>query len=397
MNYSTLVSELAHDSDGLLFDVGSLYARLQTLPDQRKRRGIRYSLAVVLVAVILAKLAGQDNPKGIAEWVRLRKDFFIMVFNLQRPTMPHVVTYERILETGVNAVDVEQLVREFLTSLPHAGQSIQIAFDGKTLRGVLAADPTNKLHLLAAYLPAEGLVLFQAPVDSKTNEITVAPELLKALNLQGKIITGDALHTQRETSQLIGEGGGDYVWIAKENQPNLHRDIAQLFQPEKCLPATSPVINDLRSLSASEKNRGRLERRTLTTSSLLAETSDWPYLAQVFQLERVTRNLQTNHVSTKVVYGLTSLTATDAGPQRLLDLIRAHWGIESDLHYRRDVTLHEDQLHSKRTSLGRVMACLNNLIIGLVSRLGLTNLAQARRQFDAHPDEALKLLISCAI
>lgn len=397
MNYSILVSELPQDRDGLLFDVGSLYARLQTVPDQRKRRGIRYSLAFVLVAVLLAKLAGQDKPKGIAEWVRLRKDFFITLFKLQRPAMPHAVTYERLLETGVDAADVEQLGREFLTSLPHAGQSVQIAFDGKTLRGVLAPDPACKLHLLAAYLPTEGLVLFQVAVDSKTNEITAAPELLKALNLQGKIVTGDALHTQRNTSQLIGEAGGDYLWIAKENQPNLHGDIAQLFQPEKCLPATSPVINDLRSVSVSEKNRGRLERRTLTTSSLLAETTDWPYLTQVFRLERVIQNLQTNHVSTKVVYGLTSLTAAEATPPRLLEIIRAHWGIESGLHYRRDVTLHEDQLHSKRTSLGRVMACLNNLIIGLVSRLGLTNLAQARRQFDAHPDEAFKLLISCAI
>ena len=397
MNYSILVSELPQDRDGLLFDVGSLYARLQTVPDQRKRRGIRYSLAFVLVAVLLAKLAGQDKPKGIAEWVRLRKDFFITLFKLQRPAMPHAVTYERLLETGVDAADVEQLAREFLTSLPHAGQSVQIAFDGKTLRGVLAPDPACKLHLLAAYLPTEGLVLFQVAVDSKTNEITAAPELLKALNLQGKIVTGDALHTQRNTSQLIGEAGGDYLWIAKENQPNLHGDIAQLFQPEKCLPATSPVINDLRSVSVSEKNRGRLERRTLTTSSLLAETTDWPYLTQVFRLERVIQNLQTNHVSTKVVYGLTSLTAAEATPPRLLEIIRAHWGIESGLHYRRDVTLHEDQLHSKRTSLGRVMACLNNLIIGLVSRLGLTNLAQARRQFDAHPDEAFKLLISCAI
>jgi predicted transposase YbfD/YdcC len=397
MNYSILVSELPQDRDGLLFDVGSLYARLQTIPDQRQRRGIRYSLAFILVAVLLAKLAGQDKPKGIAEWVRLRKDFFITLFKLQRPAMPHAVTYERLLETGVDAADVEQLGREFLTSLPHAGQSVQIAFDGKTLRGVFAPDPACKLHLLAAYLPTEGLVLFQVAVDSKTNEITAAPELLKALNLQGKIVTGDALHTQRNTSQLIGEAGGDYLWIAKENQPNLHGDIAQLFQPEKCLPATSPVINDLRSVSVSEKNRGRLERRTLTTSSLLAETTDWPYLTQVFRLERVIQNLQTNHVSTKVVYGLTSLTAAEATPPRLLEIIRAHWGIESGLHYRRDVTLHEDQLHSKRTSLGRVMACLNNLIIGLVSRLGLTNLAQARRQFDAHPDEAFKLLISCAI
>jgi predicted transposase YbfD/YdcC len=395
MNYRTLVSEIPHDTDGLMFDVGSLYARLLTLPDQRKRRGVRYSLAVILVSMILAKLAGQDKPKGIAEWVRLRKEFFIRLFELRRSAMHHAVTYDLVLDKGMKAYDLEQLVQEFLTSLPNAGRSVQITFDGKTLRGVLSADPTRKLHLLAAYLPQEGLVLFQVAVDSKTNEITVAPDLLKRLNLQGKILTGDAFHTQRDTSQFIGDHGGEYVWIAKDNQANLRRDIAQLFQPEICLPATSPVINDLRSATTCEKNRGRLETRTLTVSSLLAETTEWPYLAQVFRLERRVRELSTQKISTEVVYGLTSLTATEACPQRLLKIIRAHWGIENGLHYRRDVTLHEDQLNSRRTSLGQVMACLNNLIIALVSRLGFSNLAQARRQFDAHPDEAFKLLFSC--
>lgn len=397
MNYRTLVSEIPQDTDGLLFDVGSLYARLLTLPDQRKHRGIRYSLAVVLVAVILAKLAGQDKPKGIAEWVRLRKEFFINLFGLRRATMPHAVTYERILDNGLKADDLEKMTCAFFTALPKAGQSVQITFDGKTLRGVLAADPTRKLHLLAAYLPQEGLVLFQVVVDSKTNEISVAPDLLKSLNLQGKIITGDALHTQRETSQVIGDHGGDYVWIAKDNQANLRRDIEQLFQPEVCLPATSPVSNDLRSASTCEKNRGRLETRTLTTSSLLAETGQWPYLAQVFRLERRVRELRSQKDSTEVVFGLTSLTVSEASPHRLIEIVRGHWGIETGLHYRRDVTLHEDQLDSKRTSLGQVMACLNNLIIALVTRLGFSNLAQARRQFDAHPDEAFKLLISATL
>ena len=179
---------------------------------------------------------------------------------------------------------------------------------------------------------------------------------------------------------------------AKDNQPSLRGDIEHLFQPETCLPGTSPVINDLRSAQTLEKNRGRVETRRLTTSSLLAESSDWPHLAQVFKLERSVRVLKTGELRTEIVFGLTSLTAEVANPQRLLALVRGHWGIENKLHWRRDVILHEDQTRTKSATFGQAIACLNNLVIGLTCRLGWTNLAQARRHFDAHPDLAIQVL-----
>jgi predicted transposase YbfD/YdcC len=394
MNYSTLAASLPQDVDGLIFDVGSLYARLLGLRDQRQRRGVRYALAVILVAVVLAKLAGQDKPKGIAEWVQLRKELFLTLFGLKRQRMPHSVTYERVLRRAIQPDDLDQLVQDFLTSAPTVGQAVHIALDGKTLRGVVALDRTRGLHLLAAYLPSEGVVLFQLAVDQKTNEITVAPHVLKMLDLKGKVVTGDALLTQRELSLQIVEAGGDYLWLAKGNQADLRRDIEQLFEPETCLPGTSSVVTDLRSAHTHEKNRSRIETRTLTASSLLAESSDWPHLAQVFKLTRVFRALGSDQVQTHVIYGLTSLTRNQASPAQLLDLVREHWGIENGLHYRRDVTLQEDRLRSTAPTLGHVMASLNNLVIGLAHRLRSTNLAQARRGWDAHPDHALRLIFS---
>jgi predicted transposase YbfD/YdcC len=394
MNYSTLAGLLRQDVDGLVFDIGSLYARLLGVRDQRKRRGVRYSLAVILVAVVLAKLAGQDKPKGIAEWVQLRKELFLSVFGLKRPQMPHAVTYERVLAHAVPPEALDHLVREYLMQPPPTGQMIQIALDGKTLRGVVALDQTRGLHLLAAYVPAAGVVLFQLAVDQKTNEITVAPQVLKMLDLQGKVVTGDALLTQRELSLQIVDAGGDYLWLAKGNQAHLRRDIEQLLEPETCLPGTSPVITDLQTAQTQEKNRGRIETRTLTSSSLLAESSDWPHLAQVFKLTRTFHTPASGLVHTEVTYGLTSLPTTQASPARLLEIVRQHWGIENGLHYRRDVTLHEDRLRSKVPAFGQVMASLNNLIIGLAQRLGCANLAQARRRWDAHPDQALRLIFS---
>jgi predicted transposase YbfD/YdcC len=230
---------------------------------------------------------------------------------------------------------------------------------------VLAPDQTRAIHLLAAYLPSEGIVLMQLEVGSHTNEIPTAPNVLKVLDLQGKIVTADALLTQRALSKLIVEAGGDYVWTVKDNQPQLRRDIEQLFAPEDCLPGTSPVITDHVSVQTVEKNRGRIETRCLTTCSLLTESSDWPYLQQVFKLERRRVLGGTGEIQTEIVYGVTSLTAQAASPQRLLELNRGHWGIENGLHYRRDVTLREDAGRTKFKRFGQAMASLNNLVIGL--------------------------------
>lgn len=392
MNYSTLVDSFQQDTDGTVFDFGSLYERLGGLDDSRKRRGRRYELAVILSGILLAKLAGEDKPEGIAEWVQLRSAFFVDIFHLTRDTMPCAMTYRRVLAEAITISELDQLTREYLLSWPGAGQSLQIALDGKTARGVLAQDQTRAIHLLAAYLPHEGIVLMQLEVGSHTNEIPTAPNVLKVLDLQGKIVTADALLTQRTLSKLIVEAGGDYVWTVKDNQPQLRRDIEHLFAPEACLPGTSPVITDTASVQTVEKNRGRLETRCLTTCSLLTESSDWPYLQQVFKLERRRVMGVTGEIQTKIVYGVTSLTARVASPQRLLKLNRGHWGIENGLHYRRDVTLREDAGRTKFKRFGQVIASLNNLIIGLTIGRGWTNLAQARRYYEAHPDLALKLL-----
>lgn len=394
MNYNTLAQQVPQDAEGVLFDVESLYARFLAIADPRQRRGLRYSLAVLLVALFLAKLAGQDTPAGIAAWVRLRADLFVTLFQLKRTAMPHAATYRRVLARSAVVAAMEQVGQAFLLSAPGAGTSVQVTLDGKKLRGVAPTGQGVGTYLLAVFLPDEGLVLRQVAVAEKSNEIPAAHQALQGLDLQGKVVTADALHTQREFSQAVVAAGADYVLIAKDNQAALRRDIVQLFQPETCLPGTSPVITDLRTATTTDKGHGRLETRRLTASSLLAESSDWPHLAQVFRLERTVTQRKTGARHTDVVYGLTSLSAAVASPPRLLALVRGHWGIESQLHWRRDVLFHEDQTHTRSPSLGQAIACLNNLTLGLAWRLGWRNLAQARRYFDAHPDHALRAVMT---
>ena len=203
-----------------VFSLGSLYSYLAKIADQRKRRGIRYPLVTLLTLLILAKLCGQDKPYGIADWAQQRRAFLVDALRLKRGQLPHHSTYRRILEAGLAGEELERLLSEFIRQLPQAGHGAVIAIDGKTLRGTITRDDPFGVHLLAAYLPGEGLVLMQMVVEQdKENEIVVAPKLLNCLDLRNKVVVGDAMHTQRALSLQIVEAGGDYVWVVKDTCP----------------------------------------------------------------------------------------------------------------------------------------------------------------------------------
>jgi predicted transposase YbfD/YdcC len=395
MEYTSDSAAVNSGERGFVVDLGSLYTHLARLCDHRDRRGIRYALVTVLVYVILAKLVGQKHVRGIAEWIEHRKEALAEALGLRKARAPHPSTYSRILGHVVDIEQFERVVSEFFAHQPRAGQSVVIAVDGKTVRGTIAAGQTQGLHLLAAYLPQEGWVLAQVEVEGKENEIKAAPRLLKCLDLRDKVVTADALLAQRALSLQIVEAGGDYVWVIKDNQPQLRQDIELLFQPEQCPKGFSPALKDFRTASTVEKGHGRLEQRHITVSTELKDYLDWPYAQQVFKLARDFERLQDGKITHTLVYGVTSLKAQEAGPQRLLRLIRSHWGIENGLHYRRDETLGEDRCRLRTGHAARAMVIINNLVLGLLLRQGVNNVPAAQRRFDAHPEEALSLILTC--
>jgi len=392
MKYTALSIDVNLRPEGFVVDLDSLFAALATLSDRRDARGLRYALVTVLVYIILAKLAGEDHLRGIAQWVALRQEALARVLGLAKPQAPHATTYSRVLRKAVQIEELEQVTRDFFASQPQAGKSVVLNLDGKTLRGTIPAGKTKGVHLLAAYLPEEGWVLYQVEVGSWENEIPAAMRILRQLDLRGKIVTGDALLAQRELSTHTVEAGGDYIWKIKGNQSRTQEDIELLFAPESCVPGFSPSHKDFRTATTREKGHGRLERRTLTASSLLKDYVNWPYAKQVFRIERRFLRIRDGKRMEETKYGVTSLTAAEASPERLLALVRAHWSIENGLHYRRDETFREDRC--RLTGQGaRAMAVLNNLVLGLLRRTGVDNLPDARRHYAANLEEAAALVL----
>lgn len=378
---------------GIVFDMGSLYAHFRTLTDSRKRKGLRYELALILVLMVMAKICGEDRPNGIAEWAKHRAGMLVEMLRLKRKEMPHHSTYRRILAEVVSVEELEQINQSYLSGKRYFGRQVLVSIDGKVLRGTLD-EHQRGTYLLAAYLPGEGIVLMEVAYAGKGYEQEAAPRVLKRMDLREKVVMGDALHTQREVSTQIVEADGEYIWFAKGNQPQLEENIRLWFEPDvQPIPGMNFPPKDLESAQITSKGHGRLEKRTLTVSSQLNGFLDWPYLEQVFKLERRSITLKTGEIREQIVYGLTSLTREEVTPDRLLHLTRFYWGIENGLHYRRDVTLLEDHTRMTKGSMGQVMACINNLIVGiLVAKKKYRFLPTARRYFSAHPVEALALI-----
>lgn len=267
---------------------------------------------------------------------------------------------------------------------PEGGEDA-IAIDGKARRGSQKQGAAGA-HLLAARAHRVGLTLAQQAVADKTNAIPVALDLLRHMMLEGRIVTRDALLTQRQMAQHLVDAGGDYVMVVTANQPQLWEDMQTVF-------ALAPLVGECRTAAATlDLGHGRIEQRGLQTSPVLAGSSQWPGLAHVFQLERQVIIKKTGAVREEVVAGVTSLTPERADAARLLALVRGQWHIEHPSHWVRDVPFDADRSQVRCGSIPQVMAALRHTVMGLRRWAGHTNMAAACRRFAAQPKAALYLI-----
>lgn len=378
-------------SEGIAFNVGSLMAALAQIPDPRAARGVRYSLVTLLLLLILAKLGGEDGMKGMSEWVQLRAKNLAKLLNLSRLTMPHQTTYERVL-AELDEVEVERILGKFFSQ--EQEMNTMISIDGKVLRGTIPSGERQGTHLLAAFVPETGVVLMQIEVACKANEILAAPQLLDYLDLSGCVVTGDAMFTQRDLCIQIVEAGGQFILPVKANQKTLQAMIADAFVPAEVAKGHHVILLEEQSVQSTNSGHGRIENRYLTVSSELKDYLDFPHVQQVFRLQRLIQHQQTGKLNYQVVFGISSLAAEQCPPEQLMTYIRSHWHIENRLHYVRDVTFHEDACRIRHPKRQRLLATLNNLVIGLIRRSQRFDfIPEARRYFNANYEQAFQLLL----
>lgn len=211
----------------------------------------------------------------------------------------------------------------------------------------------------------------------------------------------DALLTQRSISQQVLKQGGDYLMVAKQNQPELYCAIEQLFASPPWL--AKDKADTYRIYRKTEKGHGRVEKRTLESSWVMCEASDamklskyldWPGIKQVMRRTCRRVKLSTGEISEEVTYGLTSLGWEAAGAEELERLWRGHWTIENQVHYVRDVTMGEDQNQMWTGNAPQVLAAMRNGIISLLRVSGWKSIAEALRHYSAAVSNVLHLINS---
>lgn len=230
------------------------------------------------------------------------------------------------------------------------------------------------------------MTLAPQAVDDKTTEVFAIEDLLAVLMLKSRIMTVDALHTQRFVAQTILDWDADCILLVKENHPEILTDIQLLFQEPTVVADTLPQAESL------DPVHGRIERRVLIASTALTGYLRWAGLQQVFRLERTVSLKKSDKKRHEVVYGIASFAPDRADAARLLRLVRQHWYIENKSHQARDVTFDEDRSQVRRGAIPQMMAALRNVAIGLIRLSRQNNIAAGPRRFAVQPWAAVALL-----
>src|SRR2546426_1249379 len=358
------------------------------MPDFRRRQGQRHPLPAILSLACCAMLCGYRSYSAIAEWGRNYGSAIAhaLGFTHNTPCASTLHTTFGRLDREVFEATLGVWADSVVTHTPAMPETPEaaMAVDGKTLRGSKKQGAPGT-HLLSVLAHRLGVTLTQQAVAAKTNEIKEVETVLSQIVLTGRVVTMDALLTQRAVAQTIVDAGGDYVMIVKENQPQLKADIELVFT----LPPAGDRQESVRTEHVAHRH---IDTRSVTTDENLQADRDGTGTPHMSKVGRLVITKKTGTERTEVVYGVTSLSSKRATPGRVLELVRGHWAIENKSHWVRDVTFDEDRSQVRCGNIPQVMAALRNTAIGLLRWAGYTNIAAACRRLAAQPPQALALI-----
>lgn len=307
---------------------------LEMIPDPRKCR-LEHKLIDVIAVALLAKVCGAEGWEDMQEFGVSRKNWLRTFLELPSG-IPSPDTFRRI----ISHLDPTAFLEAFLEWMK-AVQEIMpelISIDGKTLRSTIKRGE-NPLHIVNAWCEKNRMILGQLRTESKSNEITTIPLLLKQLTIpEGSIITIDAAGTQKEIAKQIREMKAEYVLALKGNHPKLRDEIENYFnQAHEAGREYAPLNESIKE----EQGHGRIEVRKIYATedlSWLPQKEDWKDLRTIIKLESV--KWSGGERTEESRYYISSLPA-DA--EQLAKAIRSHWGVENTCHWTLDVVFGEDQ------------------------------------------------------
>ena len=395
------------------------HSACEQVNDPRRKQGKRFSITAILLLAMAAILSNHVWELAIAQWGAGQSEEVKKALGFEKGVTPHQSTIHRLFRK-VSAEELEAAFRRIFLHILQKEEEQRganaVAIDGKAQRGRLKFEEEHgyPVHAVSLVDHQTGIVLTQGHVEKtdvvptskltgateqeeqeekkQKSELAVASRLIHHIDWKGKVLSGDALYCQRCLCYALRQAGGDYLFLVKGNQPHLFDDLRLLFAPPAPAKRAGEGILRLPEQHAqpTEKGHGRVDIRSIRVSSELKGYSDWPGLEQVFELRRCWQSKGEWHEAVR--YGVTSLPATIAIPERLLKLKRGHWTIENGLHYVKDVTMGEDKSMTHCDNGPKIMAALRNTAVSLLRHAGFSTIAARMRYNSTHPQAALEVL-----
>jgi predicted transposase YbfD/YdcC len=352
----------------------SLLGYVDEVEDPRVQRTQKHKLTDILVIAILSIIAGGEGWEDMENYGTAKEEWLREFLELPNG-IPSDDTFRRVFER-IQPSSLEKCLNSWLMTLVGSLQGEIIPIDGKNLRGSYDRNlGQSALHLVTAWASQQRLVLGQVKVEDHSNEITAIPALLELLDVEGAIITLDAMGTQTKIIKQIREKKADYIVTLKANHPTLFSEVKQWFT-EKRASNFEGIDHDYHS--TVEKSHHRTEKRYVWAVPLQAfgglyQQEQWDGLQTIVIVERI-RHLW-NETTHYIHFYLTSLPP-DA--QFLCHAIRTHWTIENRLHWTLDVTFAEDHCRIRSFHSPRNFALLRRLALNALNQE--TTLKRSLRQ-----------------
>jgi predicted transposase YbfD/YdcC len=349
------------------------------LQDPRRAHRRLHLLQDILVIALCAVIAGAQDWQEIETFGRKRRDWLKRFLRLPNGVPAHD-TFERVFDR-LSPQAFHACFRAWVQAVQEALSIQHVAIDGKTLRGSGSAK-LGPLHVVSAWATAQRLSLGQVAVDEKSNEITAIPALLEMLDLQGALVTIDAMGCQKAIAQKVVAQGGDYILTVKENQEHLLADIQQAL-----IDAWEEDFAGLEhdTWETRERGHGREEYRCYTvlhSTAGLRNAQAWAKLTTIGMCysERTVQGVRSEEV--RYFIGSKKANAKVYGKA-----LRNHWGIENALHWQLDVTFDEDRNRVSKRNAAENLALLRRLVLSLL-QAHPAKLSIAKKRFAAALDPA---------
>ena len=347
----------------------NLFKKFEVLEDPRDVRGKKYKLIDILIMTIYGLLCGLKDFVNIADFMKLKEDYFKELLGLENGTPSHDCLSD--LFASIDSEKFMQIFIEWTKEILEEKIGKKISIDGKAIKS--ATDKINNgniPYIVSAFIGEIGLSIGQVKVNDKSNEITAIPDLLDLLDIKDAIITIDAIGTQENIINKIVNKKGHYVLPVKDNQKELRKQIKSQFDSYNNLYGN----NEIKHKKTIEKNHGRIEEREYFLCYNVSKIEDkekWKTVKAI-AYTKVTRTYNDESILTENYY----IIDYHIGIEKLIETIRDHWNIECGLHWKLDVILDED--HSRN----RIKNSINNLSI---MRKIVFNLASLDNRFGKVP------------